>query len=76
MTYLKSALFGVFALVAFAAVILCTGFVAASIWIRAHGGDESVSVFVRFSNKSPFIWAIALIIFGAGFYWEYRSLTR
>jgi TonB family protein len=29
-----------------------------------------------FSIKSPFIWAIALFIFGAGFCWEYRSLTR
>jgi hypothetical protein len=73
-SYLKSALVGVFALVTFAAVILCAEFVAATIWIRAHGGNESV--FVGFSIKSPFIWAIALFIFGAGFCWEYRSLTR
>jgi hypothetical protein len=74
MTYLKSALFGIFALVAFALVILCTEFIAATIWIRAHSGNESV--FVLFSNKSPLIWAIALFIFGVGFCWKYRSLTR
>jgi len=74
MIYLKSILVGALALVAFASAVLCTEFVAAAIWIRAHGGNESV--FVTFSNRSPFIWPIGLFIFGAGFYWEYRRLAR
>jgi hypothetical protein len=74
MTYLKSALVGILALIAFAGIALCVELVAATIWIRAHSGNESV--FVGFSLKSPFVWTIALLIFGVGFWWEYRSLTR
>lgn len=74
MAYFKSALVGIFALIAFAGITLCVEFVAAEIWIRAHSGNGSV--FFRFSLKSPSLLTIALLIFGAGFWWEYRSLTR
>jgi hypothetical protein len=74
MTNLKSALVGVLALIAFAGRTLCVEFVAATIWIHAHSGNGSV--FVGFSLKSPLLWTIALLIFGVGFWWKYRSLTR
>ena len=74
MIYLKSALVGLLGLAVSAAAIILIEFVFAAVWIRAHGGDESV--FVRFSNRSPFIWGLALFIFGAAFYWEYRKLSH
>jgi hypothetical protein len=77
MIYLKSALAGVVGLVVFAAALLCAEFVAATIWIRAHGGDASVGVFVSFPSKSPLVWIIAIValfIFSSGSCWEYRRV--
>jgi hypothetical protein len=74
MIYVKRMLVGVLGLFTLVVVILCTEFVAAGIWIWAHGGNDSV--FVTFSNRSPFVCVFALFVFGCGFYWEYRRLTR
>jgi sterol desaturase/sphingolipid hydroxylase (fatty acid hydroxylase superfamily) len=74
MIYLKSVLVGLLGLAVSAAAMILIEFVFAAIWIRAHGGDQSV--FIRFSTRSPFIWGLALFIFASAFYWNYHRLSH
>ena len=73
--YFKSAIVGVVALSLCAMIVVLTALVAI-IWMsrRAEGDTVIGWDFVSFA-KTPLAWAIFLLAFVAGFYWEYRRAT-
>ena len=66
MVYLKSIIAGVLALL-FAAVLIATIFLVA---VRVIG------IGIDMNLGSPLFWLPAIVVFGAGFFWEYRRLSK
>jgi hypothetical protein len=71
--YCKSVLVGLLALVVSVIVLGSVLYVGLQAWIRLHGGSYLGGI--TLSLKSPLLWGVILLIFGAGFYWEYRRLS-
>jgi cell division protein FtsL len=73
--YFKSAIAGVVAVVLCAMIVVLTAPVA-TIWMSRRAEGETVIGwdFVSFA-KTPLAWAIFLLAFAVGFYWEYCSAT-
>ena len=69
MNYVKSIIAGVLALL-LVAVLMTTIFLVA-VSVSGLGIDG-----VFWHLGSPFFWLPAIIIFGAGFLWEYRRLSK
>jgi hypothetical protein len=69
MVYVKSIIAGVLALLLVAVLIPMVVLVALS--VIGPGIDMP-----RWHLESPFFWLPAIIIFGAGFFWEYRRLSK
>jgi hypothetical protein len=80
MIYLKSVLIGLVAVLVSTVVVVLVAFVGLGVWEWAHGGWEhggsSIDFTLGFSGRSPVDWTLPILIFGAGFYWEYRRLSR
>ena len=71
MVYLKSIIAGFLALLLVAVLIPTIVLVAVSVAGAGLGIDM-----VRWHPESPFFWLLAIIIFSAGFLWEYRRLSK
>jgi len=69
MVYIKSIIAGVLALLLVPVLVATIIFVAVS--VLGLGIDM-----VRWHPESPVFWLLAVIIFGAGFLWEYRRLSK
>jgi hypothetical protein len=69
MVYLKSMVAGVLALLF--VVVLIPTIVLVAVSVIGLGIDM-----VRWHPESPFFWVPAIIIFSAGFLWEYRRLSK
>ena len=74
MIYFKSVLVGILALVVSIVVLASIWYVGLQVWIRSRG-SESHFHSISINLGSPLLWGSVLIIFGAGFYWEYRRLS-
>jgi hypothetical protein len=74
MIYFKSVLVGILALVVSIVVLASIWYVGLQVWIRLRGG-RSHFYSISISLSSPLLWGSVLLIFGAGFYWEYRRLS-
>ena len=68
MIYLKSVVVGL--LVVFLGAVVVAATILIRIW-TAHSGVFTMALNLR----SPFLWGVLLLIFGAGFYWEYRRTS-
>jgi hypothetical protein len=73
MIYIKSILVGILGLVVSIVVLASIWYVGLQVWIRVRGGNNFYSLSI--SLWSPLIWGFVLLIFAAGFYWEYRRLS-
>jgi hypothetical protein len=70
--YFKSAIAGVGALVLCAMIVVLTALMAIIRMSSRADGDTVIGWdFVSFA-KTPLAWAIFVLAFAAGFYWEYR----
>jgi len=80
MIYLKSVVAGILALVASAMVILTIMIIilVAVVWRYKPDGIDIPRISIDWPSaaKTPFFWLILLLIFGAGFYWEFRRLRH
>jgi hypothetical protein len=74
MIYLKCVLAGLVGLAVSAVAIIFAAVVVLAVWNWVRTGDEYA--FVGVPIGSPFVWGLALLIFGVAFYWEYRKLSR
>jgi hypothetical protein len=70
---LKSIIAGVMALLLAGVLTLALTIVPATIRMR-FGNARQVLLFSL--KVFPFGWLLPIIIFGAGFYWEYRRLSK
>jgi hypothetical protein len=71
--YLRSIIAGVVALLLATVLIQAIIFVAAII----HGSNGNARWVLLFRwHVVPIDWLLPIIIFGAGFYWEYRRLSK
>ena len=77
MLYLKSVIAGIVALV-IASVVLPTLVILffSALTVRHRGGTAIGFDPVSIARSSPTVWLIGLIVFAAGFYWEYRRLVK
>jgi H+/Cl- antiporter ClcA len=76
MIYIKSILVGVVAL--FSATILYVVILTA-VFMRLHPPPPGAEVSLDLRsviNHEPSFWLVALLAFGAGFYWEFRRASR
>ena len=77
MIYLKSLLAGFLALAASVAVAAVAGVIGITTYLQTlRPANRALALQTSVSLKSPFFWALILFIFGAGFLWEYRKLSR
>lgn len=74
MIIFKSVVVGILAVVATAAIVMSALFVAGAIWIWVHRGNADFSI--ALIPRPPSNWIAPSLIFVAGFYWEYRRLSR
>jgi hypothetical protein len=76
MLYLKCVIAGIAALVIAAVVLPVMGILLFSLIVRPPAGEAIAFDVVSIAKSSPTVWLIALIVFAAGFYWEFRRLTK
>ncbi len=80
MIYLKSVLAGLIALIVVPILLIGIVIVGTVIYTSVHRPQGEGSIGwdpVSFWNQtSPLIWFVPVLIFGAGFIWEYRRLAR
>jgi hypothetical protein len=69
--YLKCIIVGVLALLA-AAVLIPTIFIVVVLLIYRPNGIDMP----RWHVGSPLFWLLAIIIFGAGFFWKFQKLSE
>ena len=69
--YLKSIIVGILALLA-AAVLIPTILIGVVLLIHRPDGIDMP----RWHVESPLFWLLAIIIFGAGFFWEFQRLSK
>jgi uncharacterized BrkB/YihY/UPF0761 family membrane protein len=79
MIYLKSVLAGLIALIA--TPIFLVGLLAVGMFVHTlihpPQGEGSIGWDpVSLYRTNPFVWCIPLVIFLAGFFWEYRRAAR
>jgi hypothetical protein len=74
MIYIKSVLAGIIAVVVSIVVLATIWDVGLRVWIRLRSGGSGFYS-IHISLSSPLLWGFGLLIFGAGFYWEYRRLS-
>ncbi len=75
MIYLKSVIAGILTLVLFAVLAPVIVPPVIRFAYRLEEGAQ-VSWDLRFLSKSPVFWTLVLLIFGLGFYWEFRRLSK
>ena len=75
MVFVKSALAGLLALIASFAVLLMLAMLGLFIYSTFHQTEGSVG-WDPIALKSPITLVVAVLIFCAGFVWEYRKLLR
>jgi hypothetical protein len=75
MIYLKSVIAGIAALIISAALFPIVGILLYTLIARPQA-DSAIGWDPVSAAKSPTVWLIALIVFSAGFYWEFHGLTK
>jgi hypothetical protein len=73
MIYVKSILAGLAALVV--SVILCVAVFALSVYASSRGAGSGGIGAVTFTI-GPIVFILAVLIFAAGFWWEFHRLTH
>jgi hypothetical protein len=74
--YLKSVIAGLLALVLAAVVFVVIGTTILASLLFVYGGVGVGIGVSRWHVGSPLSWLPAIIIFSAGFYWNYRRLAK
>jgi uncharacterized BrkB/YihY/UPF0761 family membrane protein len=74
--YLKSVIAGLLALVLAAVVIVVIGTTILAFLLFVYGAVGIGIDMPRWHLGSPLSWLPAIIIFSAGFYWNYRRLSN
>jgi hypothetical protein len=70
MTYLKSTIAGILALFVVAVLVPTILFFT----LRVFNGRGPQTIY--WNLKSPLVWLLAIIVFSAGFFWEFRRLSK